>query len=370
MQRKRRNRTMGAVFLAMALCVAGLMPAIMAAAVNTVDTTRTDCTLTVRTPEQDFEELRGEEAVIHVKLYRVAQINADASVGDEEGRGAGAFAAMDVTAYKSGATVKELEELAAKLKAYAENGGMDPAETMEAAKMLEPTAALEVKGGTGQIENLPVGLYLVLPETVNLGAYEYQFNPSLITLPAVIQNRNSNDQEGDSEGQEYSQDLTYDAALTLKPEKAELTAPLRIEKELLQYRTDLGATSFVFEIQAERDDRGGNPKTVYSNVVALTFTEAGVQSIDLTDIPVGSKVTVTEVYDGAAYRPDGDNSWTIAQMPASAEVTVDTTAHFANGYDGTQGWGAAVNNEYKYDTETGLWKAPAGSFASPDNAAE
>ncbi len=355
MQKQKRNRALGAVLLAVALCITGLVPALTAAAVNTVDTARQDCTLAVQTPQQGFDELREPGCSFEVKAYFVASMNADGSVGTE-GQGTGDFAGEDLSAYGSDATVDELEGLAGSLKELVEESGLEPAQT------------IEVAGGKGSINGLPVGLYLLLPEAVGFGAYEYQFAPSLVTLPTTEPIENPGYQEGGPEQDRYLYNLTYNAKLTLKPERVDLVGMLRIEKELLRYRADLGPVSFVFEVKAEKA-QDGQAQTVYSNVVSIAFSAPGLQHVDLANIPAGAKVTVTEVYSGASYAQQGAQSWSIEPMPANTAIDATTTARFTNDYDGTQGWGASVVNRYTYNPDAQAWDAPTGGPAQPAGAA-
>lgn len=353
MQKQKQNMALGAVLLALVLCITGLVPPLTAAAVNTVDTSR-KCTLTVQTPTNAFDELREPNRTFTAKLYRVADMNSDGSVGTEDGKGTGAFAEVDVSAYTSDASTEDLEKLAATIK-----------ETVEKTPTIQAEKTIEIKGGkSASVTDLPVGLYLLLPETVNFGkysSYEYQFAPSLFTLPTTVQIENPNYVEDTSLVEdEYLHDLTYDASITLKPIKVDLFGTLRIEKELSNYRADLGTASFVFNIEAKRDN-----EIVYSNVAAIEFSGPGTKHVDLPNIPAGSAVTVTEVYSGAAYTPEENSSTTrtIPQMPANTTVDSETTAHFANTYDNTQGWGTSVVNPYTYnkDADSPAWNGPSGT---------
>lgn len=340
MQKQKQNRALGVVLLALAVCITGLVPTLTAAAVNTVDTTKT-CTLTVSLPADPndptaYDDLKAKEFTAN--LYFVAPMNQDGSIGPASG----AFTGVDLSAYKSDATAQALETLAGELEQAAQSQTNPPA----------PDKEITINGGaSGQITGLRVGLYLLLPETVNFGSYEYQFAPIMMTLPTTETIK-------DPAGQDLY-NLVYNASVFLKPERVDLFGILCIEKTLSTYRADLGPASFVFEITAKKTVNG-QPQTVYSNTVEAKFSAPGVQTIEVEKVPAGTEVTVTEVYSGAAYVLKTDRTQTIAEMPANTAPDKAATVSFINDYENGQGFGRSVVNHYTYKNNPGspAWTAP------------
>jgi hypothetical protein len=132
--------------------------------------------------------------------------------------------------------------------------------------------------------------------------------------------------------------------MQLKPEQHPLTGDLIITKTLPEYHSLTGTPLFVFGVEAKDDD--GN--TVFSDVVSLAFDAGTVKSAKVTDIPVGSTVTVTEVYTTASYK--------VTSSP-SVTVTIDSDeepakAAFTNDYDDGLIYGTGVVNHFEVDTKT------------------
>ena len=91
-----------------------------------------------------------------------------------------------------------------------------------------------------------------------------------------------------------------------------------------------------------------NGQNVYSNVVTISFTEAGQKSVVIEDLPVGAEVTVKEVYTGAVYTVVTADTQT-AVIPANDVVSVA----FTNGYDNTDRDGGVVINQFDYNADSG-----------------
>lgn len=137
-------------------------------------------------------------------------------------------------------------------------------------------------------------------------------------------------------------DWLYDVSVTLKPERDVRYGDLEIVKTLQSYETDDPAT-FVFQVEAVL-----NGQNVYSNVVTISFTEAGQKSVVIEDLPVGAEVTVKEVYTGAVYTVVTADTQT-AVIPANDVVSVA----FTNGYDNTDRDGGVVINQFDYNADSG-----------------
>ncbi len=158
--------------------------------------------------------------------------------------------------------------------------------------------------------------------------YEYTYLPELISVPY----RASDDDV-----------WSYDAIVTLKPERGLRAGVLSITKTLKNYRPD-GPAIFIFSVKAVLDG-----ETVYDNVVTVAFTEAGQRTLML-NIPVGATVTVREIYDGAGYEIVGSDTKTVTVTEEGA------TVEFVNDTDGTVDIGGGLVNEFYYDPLEGwVW---------------
>lgn len=177
-------------------------------------------------------------------------------------------------------------------------------------------------------------------------SYVFTYEPQLVSLPT---------KEADEEGNistSNNGEWIYNATAVLKPELSGRYGTLRIDKELLSYRTGNPAT-FVFLVEATLQG-----ETVYSNVVSMDFSEAGSQSELIADkIPVGAEVTVTEVYSGVTYRVS--DSQTVQNIILNNigpdEEGFSNIVSFRNEYDGTGRNGSAITNHFEYtDDGAGL----------------
>jgi hypothetical protein len=87
---------------------------------------------------------------------------------------------------------------------------------------------------------------------------------------------------------------------------------------------------------------------VYSDVVSMTFSGPGTQSLTLDRVPAGAEVTVTEVYSGAGYRLTSQESQTL-----TISLMEENIAEFVNDYDGTRRTGYGIDNDFTYDPDSG-----------------
>lgn len=212
-----------------------------------------------------------------------------------------------------------------------------------------------------EISGLTAGLYLVIARGAEMPAekyvseiegedgetrlvtlaesesYVYTFQPELAVLPWK-------DAQTGEEGSVTAPNTANagawitDVKMELKPEREDRYGKLRIVKGLDLYENSEPAT-FVFSVVGVRDG-----ETVYSNVTALTFSQAGLMEAELDRIPVGAQVTVTEVYSGASYTVVGDLSQT-------AVITAEEAAQvrFDNTYDGQKRRGHGILNQFRYN---------------------
>ena len=304
----------------------------------------TACSLTVTVESKQMEGGPQEMPEVALDLYKIA----DAVTAEGQ----------DSYSYKEG-----WQQLAQQAADITFSAGNLPCATVETAESDRLTAA-----------DLDAGLYLMIARGRNLTAEEYivrntaaeegetdswittvaysdsyvfTYEPQLVSLPA---------KEADEEGNiviSGSGEWIYNATAVLKPELSGRYAALRIDKELLSYRTGNPAT-FVFLVEATLQG-----ETVYSNVVSMDFNEAGSQSELITDkIPVGAEVTVTEVYSGVTYRI-AEGSQTVQNIILNNiepdEEGFSNIVSFRNEYDGTGRSGSSITNHFEYmDDGAGL----------------
>ena len=200
--------------------------------------------------------------------------------------------------------------------------------------------------GKGKIEEvrmmadaLEAGMYLVVPaETYNADySYLYQFTPYLTALPGNDYYNSGNDA------------WDYDPVIGLKAEREEQYGGLTINKKLLGYNNLTQDGTFVFQIEGVKDG------VTYSNVAQITMTAAGDASTYVEGIPVGMEVTVTEIYSGGSYEPEGD---TVAKATIVADQIVEAggdgaSVSFTNDYNDKLIPGTGVLNQFYAPDEEG-----------------
>lgn len=322
-----RIKQKAAIVLAAALvCTAALLPNAQAAI--GVDAGKTDCSVEVDVTGAGFSELMT--LPITVNLYKVAFIDVTG-----EYTSAAAFDTLDFTDLSAVTTAQEWETYAADAKAIVDGGAP------------EITATTDTEVGVAVIENLETGLYLVDAQQVVSDYYQYDFAPYLISLPNNYYYSTGSD--------DWVYELTGDHAIGLKPEKTDRLGDLLITKDLDVYNETNTEGTFVFQIEAVKTDIDTNErKVVYSDVVAMTFTSAGSDSILIEDLPAGAVVTVTEIYTGANYKLVSDPSVTVTIIPDDEEGA-PAEAEFKNTHDGSHDGGYGLVNHFAYDAESGEW---------------
>lgn len=250
---------------------------------------------------------------------------------------------------------------------------IDPETDGETWRQLAQTAAETALLGSGplspdaftaagqKLEELPLGLYLVIPHTrddqdyvrqipvengetrivaqVKTAEHSYRFLPELVALPGEPV-------EGSEDGA-----WNYDVEVNLKPEMDTGFGSVEIIKTLLQYESSRPAT-FVFEITGVKDG-----EVVYDNFVSLTFTAPGQQSTLVERVPVGTLIEVKEVDSGTSYKLVSSSA------PESNLLKADETLQFTfeNDYTGGGGGGHGIRNHFSYNAEVGEWQ-----WSTPD----
>lgn len=184
---------------------------------------------------------------------------------------------------------------------------------------IEPTMKQQEVTTTNPSINLDEGYYLYVVEDAQSDAYDYEFNPGLVKLTSE----------------------TEAIDISLKATRKDRTGSIKITKTLSSWNETSNECTFVFEIKAEKDG-----KVVYSNVASISFNEAnhGSDSVEVTGIPVGSTVTVTEVYSG------GYTQTSVTPESKTLVLDQEITFDFTNDYnDYRKSYG--VENQFSFDTE-------------------
>lgn len=278
-----------------------------------------------------------EEADIVIDLYMVA--NAEAIAGDDSYN----FSFLD--AYRS-IELSEEPDSDEWLRV-----------SQEAAKIALSDGVPSVQGASceSRIDNLSAGLYLVVARGADLEDYQTTVhdekgNPkiatkalsssSIITFSPVLVSLPTKEKENPGDhviNSAYASDWIYHAEITCKPATDKRFGSLEIDCYLEGYNSGNPAT-FVFDIEAYDDG-----KSVYSDVVSLTFEERGEQWCVIDGIPVGAEVTVTEVYTGVCYDLVSSPNQTVV-------VTAEETAavEFTNRPNDSMLSGGGFTNQFSY----------------------
>ncbi len=178
----------------------------------------------------------------------------------------------------------------------------------------------------------------------------YTFDPQLITVPTKVTVDDSIPTTA------TPGDWMSDVQVFLKYSEDVRTGELQIVKNLDELQQIQGTTTshtFVFQIEGTREGQ-----VVFSDVASITIKEGTTGSATIKNIPVDVDITVTEVYSGSSYKPNGNDviQWPIRVTPTDGPAAGNdpTTVTFANAYDGTGNrGGAAINSFQKGEGESG-----------------
>lgn len=310
----RKIKKGSAVMLAFALLLSSAVISRVQAAVE-IDTNQKG--IVTFQLDGEFEELK--ELEIPVKLYQVAEVDTS-----------GAYKAL------TGFEDLKLEEITSETTAAEwEEKATLASEIIDGKENAQEDTSCTLTGGTGKVEELSLGMYLVKAETVLSPEYEYSFTPYLISVPNNYWATTGDDT------------WVYDVTTGLKPGQKNRLGSLIIEKQLDSYNATLGPASFVFQVEGEKDY-----EQVYSNVVSIVFDGAGTKSAQIDELPAGATFTVTEIYSGASYTLTTAPSQT-AKIIAEGEEGSLVSVSFTNTYDERMNGGASIVNHF---TNTdGVW---------------
>lgn len=310
----RKIKKGSAVMLAFALLLSSAVISKVQAAVEIDTNQKGSVTFQL---DGEFEELK--ELEIPVKLYQVAEVDTS-----------GAYKAL------TGFEDLKLEEITSETTAAEwEEKATLASEIIDGKENAQEDSSCTLTGGTGKVEELSLGMYLVKAETVLSPEYEYSFTPYLISVPNNYWATTGDDT------------WVYDVTTGLKPGQENRLGSLIIEKQLDSYNATLGPASFVFQVEGEKDY-----EQVYSNVVSIVFDGAGTKSVQIDELPAGATFTVTEIYSGASYTLTTAPSQT-AKIIAEGEEGSPVSVSFTNTYDERMNGGASIVNHF---TNTdGVW---------------
>lgn len=229
------------------------------------------------------------------------------------------------------------------------------------------------------------GMYLVWAKPFVTNQYEYSFLPYLVSVPDNAYHRNN--AEGlDTSVDTDSDEWLYQVTVGLKPSRKLRYLNLEIVKSLENYNEASGKAMFAFQVDARKDlNEDGKieeHELVYSDVFGLDFSQSGQKRVLVKKIPVGSVVTVREIYSGSSYKltgwtgetgnPDGaevlvyeDGTVVIDKLLGSSgqikgeidEDGIETAAKvtFVNDYDPDGNYGSGIVNHFTYtEGENGL----------------
>ena len=215
-----------------------------------------------------------------------------------------------------------------------------PADLLD--KLAKADAEITVENGTGTMEGLAQGMYLVWVMPVETDCCQYTFLPYLVSLP-----NNSYDAAVPGSVDEWE----YETAVGLKPRQNLLYGDLRVRKTLETYNEALGEAMFVFLVEARKDlDHDGEKEIVYSNVVGLEFDAQGTKEAVIEHIPAGSEVTVEEIYSGSAYTVQGSALKVVTVWAEDSNgVGGMPTVEFTNDYDNRVTYGTGAVNRFTHD---------------------
>ncbi len=321
-----RKKKAAAVLAALAL-VLGLGPGALAAQIDTA----AEGTVLLTAADEDGHRADLAESTVKVAVYKVADVDENGLFTLEE-----RFAPLAENEQWNGGNLgqdtraQDLLDGAMDLIVPADADG----ETENTEPALVPDAEVETNAVDGEIK-LGVGLYVLAPGEVQTERWVYTFGPVLLAVPATVDGA-----------------WSYELPVSMKAERVPRLTEIVIDKTLTSYNATLGPTTFLFDVEAERDG-----ESVYSNVVGLTFSGPGTRSVTVSGIPVGSHVTVTEVYSGGSYAVAGGRvSVEIEQLPLPEGENV-TRVPFTNDYDDHRIPDGSVVNTFAFNGTGWQWQS-------------
>lgn len=321
-RRRYRFSFAGRVFLTLAFVLGLLGGALLPSKAAEEDSSGDQkCTLIVNVPGSVTEE-EVERAKIRVDLYRVAGVgtgSTDFTLYDP-------FTALTITNNMTADESHKLAQEAAKIVKENKPGAVETGvEIYQPVNPLDPGLYLLIARGEDTEDYFDVNASNEIVTKAVTDEFTFIFSPVLVALPGA------------------NGDTSVNVNLKMEHKSDEEYGSLKIVKTLNGFAMGGDPATFVFKVEAVL---GG--KKVYSNVVTLVFDKEGKKELLVKNIPVGSKVTVTEVYSGASYSLTTDATQTVT-IPADRVVAVT----FTNRYDETEKGGGSITNHFEYDEKNG-----------------
>jgi len=253
-------------------------------------------TLRFDAPEQFREDLDQYASKLKIGVFQVAVASKNPNYDSYDYVASGAFSSLS-------SSFSDLSDM---------NNEKYLSLAQEAAKIvLDNGLVPDQVGSFGDSLSLANGMYLVLPygndsladsvemgigptggqdkilTTVSTPLYKYTFNPALVALPS----REVDGVNNSSNVVDWNSNVT----MLLKAEREDRTDGQILINKTVDQLGGSSSPTFIFDIRAEKDG-----EIVYSNVESLVLNGL-TGSISIQNIPVGSTVTVTEVYSGVSY---------------------------------------------------------------------
>jgi hypothetical protein len=366
--------------LALALVMAAPIPD---GAAKAVDLDK-DCSLTVIKPLEGELKEQLADVELAVDLYKIADA--------EQIKGSDGYKFSLADTYE-GLSLENIDTAEAQVE-------LEQAAADIAIGKLAPAAT----GNVGEkISGLEAGLYLAVTRGAELTAPEdymttvtkvlgdnetketsiatiaysealmFTFEPQLVSVPT----KGADEETGlvNAENIVRTSDegkWNYEITTVLKASVEPRFGSLEIVKSLLTFEkpesTEASPATFVFDVEAYAStgvSDGENGRTVYSNVVSLTFTSAGQKTVLVENIPIGSTVTVKEIYSGANYTQ-------VSADPEPVVIQADeiVSVSFTNDYDNTRRGGGSLTNHFDYEettSEDGTVSAGGWNWTQPED---
>ena len=274
-----------------------------------------------------YQELN--EIAIPVNLYKVADVEVTGEYTSLAG-----YEELEFGSVSDSTTADEWESFAREASELTEMLGAEPEVTLEIVPDEEGVPS-------ARAENLSTGMYLVEAENVQTAEYTYAFTPYLVSLPNNYFYTTGQDE------------WVYDVTAGMKPQQTPRYGSLVIRKTLTSYNATLGSATFIFQVEGVKDQ-----ETVLSDVVSLVFDGTGTKSLEISGIPAGTEVTVTEVYGSANYDPVSLETERVTIL-ADGEEGSPVTVEFVNEYNGKLNPGSGIVNHFEYDGGVWNWQRQA-----------
>ncbi len=341
MKRIRMKKGYVAGALALVLAVLGLQLTTVRAA-DALDFGNHTCSLTIETTGIEFAKELSNVPEIPVKLYKVASMDESAEY------------TVDTKTYGSDVVIENKGDDRAAWATMWKNVAEKVAKKVEASGgSIRETATISMRPVTqgnntyssGTARNLAPGLYLVAAESVRYGGYEYTFTPYLISVP-------TNEYRMVSGSDRDEDKWIYDVVVGLKPARIPLDGEMVVQKTLNTFNESLGEVTFIFEVTGTDPITG---EIVYNNVISMNFdstTPNGTQSVKITGLPVGTIVTVKEIYNGSSYKELSSEQKTVIEGYAADSsgnlVSQTKPVSFVNDYDDKLKKGYGIVNHFDF----------------------